>query len=216
MAKVITRAERTDILQRVLRNQLLMRRCYKSYRLLESTVPDLLNELGEKVFKALYYYRIKDRYPPDQDPLVAAFKLALTTAHNHLTSLIRTALKKHRPALINTDIALLKGSNISEAQMYEFLEILITKARGLVGEAKIPWLLKATLYGWERSRPNPPLSPVQQEIMTALEERTRSGVRRLVAELHKRVIAELERTGDKKSLLIKTAGIWRPSDQALN
>ena len=216
---ILTRAERTAILARCLKNWILIKRCYRYRKLLDLPVPELLDELGVQIYKSLFYYRFKRRLKlPDVPPEEQAYKLALTAGHNALTSMIRTALKRghlnvvpldwfneEHPAGHWTGLRATASPN-AIAHVTNLMAIVATE---MMGPAKAGALLRATIYVWQgKFRP----TKTQLELIRELSCHNRKGVQRLIERYHDRVRAQLD---PERVIYLKTEGVWRAAPQVV-
>lgn len=218
MSTILTRAERAAILQRCLNNWLLIKRCYRYLPLLNTTIEDLLDDLGVKAYESLFYYRFKARLTaPGVPPKEQAYKLALTTAHNALTSLVRDAIKRGRINAHPLDWhaenqgggawAGLRGPSSATA-ITTVLDLMATVATELVG-GRAGDLLRATVYDWASGRR---LTPAQRNIMAALGCHNPLRVRRLIDHFHTQIRVQLT---PETVPLTRNDGVWRATAQII-
>ena len=206
-ATLLTRAERADVLQRCLKNRLLVHRCYRCHRLLDTSPEDLLEDLAVKMYTELFKFRFINQYTDGPvDPLQRAFKLALTTGHNALTSMIRTALKRERFVQQDIDLTTIKSNAISNTNVKEVLEVMATVATTMVGEANAGTLVRATLYDWERHR-GKALTHAQLQLLKSLGLRDRRAAAQLIEKFHALVREQFP--VQSQADLRKVNGVWQ-------
>ena len=217
VTEVLSREVRAAILKRCLNNWLLVKRCYKYQRLLDQPVADLLDELGIKIYQSLFYYRFTNRLKlPNLPAEEQAYKMAITAGHNHLTSLVRTALKKGHMNAVPLDWfhehqsagrwSGLRGETTAET-VTAMTDLLAAVATEFVGAERAGLLVRATVYDWQG---HCRLSVTQVEIMRGLGKRNRLQMRRLLDEYHAKVRAQLEPT---PQLYLREEGVWRAAPQ---
>lgn len=205
---VLTRADRAIVLERCLKNRLLIKRCYRYHQLLNTSVEDLLNELGIHIYEGLFYFRFKHRLKfPEISPLEQAYKLALTTGHNYLGCLVRARVKK---GLVSTESISPKAAShrLDDLAALQVTKVMVSVAAELVGTPLAAALLRATLYDWQS---HGQLSAAQQQLLKALKRPTRHQVTLLLDQYRSLILAQLE---PAQLPIEKVDGVWRQGQSA--
>ena len=217
--EVLSREVRAAILQRCLTNWVLIKRCYKYQRLLDQPVADLLDELGVKIYQALFYYRFTHRLKDKHvSPEEQAYKIAMQVGIYHLGDMVRAAMRQNHLATVPLDWfandrgnggrwASLRDTTASSDAVTEITNLIGAVATEFVGADKAGLLVRASLYDWQG---HCRLSITQVEIMRGLGKRNRLQIRRLLDEYHAKVRAQLEPT---PQLYLREEGVWRAAPQ---
>lgn len=214
LSKLLTREQRATVLQRCLHNRILLYRCYRYHKLLSMDHADLVEELAVHMYKGLFYFRHSSRYAngPD-DPMTQAYKLAVTTGHNKLTSMVRTALKRGHFSVQDIDVTTLVSREMTNASLKEVMGTLATVATTLVGEQRAGALIQATVYDWDRHRGQAMLV-AQQKIIKALGLRQRKDVAKLLEQFYQATRKQLGSTDQVP--LRRLNGVWRAAEGTTN